>query len=299
MGYRTGRLLSFIIFFIGAIATFALSRFPLGSLTDVQYFLTCWGALALLFYSARKQSKSDPGSVDLLVAAETIIGIGIGSLVIGLSIGMFRILLDPPEFQEQLSLKSLRPYLFPFAGGLMAAGLAPLLAIWLRIMEADRVGRADATESPTAADKFTGLIAEFDRFTGKVKIATDSLHGLTETFKHSGDEWHAAGKRVDAAIGSLATSIESRTADVERDIDEFRRAVAGGREGIAKTAERLAKAGERFDAAAKIAGDAMRNLGEQTELFKEKLRDGTRLLDGLRELIASVERFIKPDGRKA
>jgi hypothetical protein len=32
--------------------------------------------------------------------------------------------------------------------------------------------------------------------------------------------------------------------------------------------------------------------------FKESLRDGTRLLDGLRELIASVERFIRPDDRR-
>jgi methyl-accepting chemotaxis protein len=103
---------------------------------------------------------------------------------------------------------------------------------------------------------------------------------------------------VDAALDGLAHAIAGKTESVGDEIERLREAIADVSGRIGTSADELATSADRLATTSARADESMSDLAHHAGAFKESLRDGTRLLDGLRELIASVERFIRPDGRR-
>ena len=64
---------------------------------------------------------------------------------------------------------------------------------------------------------------------------------------------------------------------------------------MADATTEVRKVGVEASTAFGAINDSIQSLGKRLDEFGDKARSGSALLDGLRELISSVNRFIRPD----
>ena len=292
--YRKGLRISFVLLLGGAISALVLSAAGHREGANIQYFCTSVGSLGILFACAWATHRRDRNAVDIIVASETIISFGIGSLVFGLVEGIAHFINEPLRLTEAPNFDALALYLWPFAIGLFTAALGPMFAVILRNIDAFSQANGSAGSVVDGSD-LSATASELSRLVGEIRVATDSMSGLSKTFMATGKEWHDAWTEINRQMKDFASAIHTRTSEIDSEISSFKNALAGGRDSIVAMSEQIATSGERFGAATERAGAAMKDLTSHTDAFKQKLQEGTRLLEGLEKIIASVQRFIKPD----
>jgi len=217
----------------------------------------------------------------MLVASELIIALGVFSLIIGIFIAVVFALQGTRDLQG-FNLEAMRPFLLPFAEGLFAAGLAPLLAAALRQIEVVKYGSSDDSAS-TPEDELEGLKEKFRELTAALNnfIATCERSQTTfersaTTFNRSTDTYETAAAAIQGALGQLGEIATS----------ESRRVAVG----LDKVSEKLGAYEERLSQSSR----EMSGLTEETRRFKAAAGEGTTLLAELHKIIESGERFIRP-----
>jgi uncharacterized protein YhaN len=293
----------------------ALFRFVVpwgGAWTGEYAFLAgTFGAQFWLFIAAIGLRSRDIPGFDMLVAAEIIIAMGVFSLILGLGTAVFLAVESSAQITT-FELSAMGPFLLPFGEGLLAAGLAPLLASVLRQIEVlnysnkERDPGADlhddlaqlSTTVRTASKSVGALIAKVDESTSTFEQSTDAFNAGAETFKK-------ATSRYENVVGRIAQATETHTDKVEATIaqhveqikaltedfaSKINAADASVRASLQKTSDAAGGLSTKFDE----AGGKTRELTDEIDRLKKEIRQTTPLLDGLQKLIESVNRFIRP-----
>ncbi len=315
MNFLQRNFLAHIVIALALLAGGALFRFvvPWGGAParEFAFLVGTFGAQFWLFIAAIGLRNRDIPGFDMLVAAEIIIAMGVFSLILGLGIAVFLAVESSAQITT-FELSAMRPFLLPFGEGLLAAGLAPLLASVLRQIEVLNYSSKERDPGADLHDDFSGLstkvlaatesvgawIAKIDESTSTFEQSTNAFNASAETFKE-------ATSRYENAVGRMAKATETHTDKVETTIaqhmeqikaltedfaSKINAADASVRESLQKTSEAAAGLSTKFDE----AGGKTRELTDEIDRFKKAVGQTATLLDGLQKLIESVNRFIRP-----
>src|SRR5262249_23315543 len=130
---------------------------------------------------------------------------------------------------------------------------------------------AAGTSSPADAGK---ILEELGR---RSAAMAHNMEQLSIAIALSAERYETAATRVSTALETLATDIQAKAS------------------GVGAQLSALQSQANVFGRSMADATDSMQSLGKQLDEFGDKARSGSALLDGLRELISSVNRFIRPD----
>jgi hypothetical protein len=123
----------------------------IGKLGPGMLFASFAASIVVLLYLAIKLSSTRP-RLNLTLAAETLVALGIFSLITSIAVALFGV----SEFMvdiasRDLSIEDMRKFTWPFGEGLAAAAIAPFVATLLRHIESNistvesgEAGMADA-----------------------------------------------------------------------------------------------------------------------------------------------------------
>lgn len=261
-------------FFAGPGSTPASVLFGLGVL----------GGLLLLVVSAIGLRARRIPRFDMMVAAEVIVAYGILSLVLGLALAISNVLRSDVT-QGGIQLEELRPLLTPFVEGLVAAGVAPLAAVALRQLEVLKYGAAELADSSPEArlaelDERVRKVSEaFDNLATSCRKSAEEFEKNASRFADTAGSWESAARKTKGALDAVASSAESGRSTLETAFGTI--------------------AAEADKARGALSG-AVSEFGELAGAFgrlRSAAAESSRLLEELQKLIASVERFIRPEDR--
>lgn len=237
---------------------------------------------ASVWYAASCAWRTTDGAsgIDAHVASDAIITCGIASLILHVAIAGSYVdaeLARSNGFSEGI----IRQVARVFADGLACAAAAPVIAMVLRFVEARR-GRAAEAES-LDAPMALGELAQ--RASGMAR----SMTALSAAIDASAEGYHGAASRVATSLEALATGIQQQSQGVDDQLAELEARLGALNDSVARSSEELARLGAASPA------EHLRSLGNQIDELSGKLQAGGALLNGLRELIGSVDRFIRPN----
>jgi hypothetical protein len=236
---------------------------------------TLFGAFAVsivvLLYQAVKLATTRP-RLNLTLAAETLVALGIFSLIISISV----VLLSVSDLvtiigTRDLSIEDMRRFAWPFGEGLAAAAIAPFVATLLRHVEAN----LSAVESGEAG--MAEAAREATVLANELKLAVENMKEINTELTGTKGVFEAALESAVKATRVLSSALHSE-------------------------AERLKIALQRVQAEATGLADASQKsrlaaaeLGSHLSELSSSSKDARELLDALGKLIESVERYIRPD----
>jgi hypothetical protein len=228
-------------------------------------------SIAILCFFAIKLATTKP-RLNLTLAAETIVALGIFSLIISITV----VLLSVSEFlieisQRDLTITDMRQFAWPFAEGLAAAAIAPFVATLLRHTESNfasfdsgEAGMADAArEAAALADELKLAVANFRSVNIEIVATKDSF---------------------EKAMGNAVRGTSTLASTLQTEAERLRVAL----QRVQAEATGLADASER-------SRIIVTELGMGLKELKNSSKDASELLDALGKLIESVERYIHPD----
>ena len=284
MNFLYHLLIAIVIFGVGiALATSS------GDPSDEShyYFQTgAVGAQVWLAVAAIRLRSKRLANFDMIVASELIIALGILALICGIIIAVI-FTSQSIDISRGLSFDTLRPLLTPFAEGLFAAGFAPVLATLLRQIEVLKYG----AEQEDAATPEDSVRAELRALRSEVQSTTEGFRNFAAACEQS----RAVFEKSAASLDKSAEICEAGVARIQAAFDTLGKGVdaAGDRfeTGLGRITERL----EDHESQLSRATREMNELAEATQRFKAASEEGATLINGLRSLMESVERFIHPD----
>ncbi|MGJ4904944.1 hypothetical protein ACQR0V_25480 [Bradyrhizobium sp. HKCCYLS2058] len=228
-------------------------------------------SVAVLLFFSLKLSSTRP-RLNLTLAAETLVALGIFTLIISIMV----VLLSVSEFMieiagRDLTLDDMRRFAWPFAEGLGAAAIAPFVATLLRHIEANQtsIDTGDSALADAARDA-ANLAEELRLATAKFRTMNTELTSNTDALKT------AIAGSVKAAT-SLATMLQTESERLQVSFQRMQAEATGF--GIAIEGSRVSAAG--------LATDLL--------TLKSSSKEATELLDALGKLIDSVDRYVRPD----
>ena len=116
-----------------------------------------------------------------------------------------------------------------------------------------------------------------------------SMTALSTAIDASAEGYQGAASRVTTSLDALATGIQLRSKVVSEQLAELELRVRALNDSVAQSSDEFAKLGTAAPT------EHLRSLGSQIDELAGKLQAGGALLNGLRELIGSVDRFIRPN----
>lgn len=215
----------------------------------------------MLFILALRLARGRP-RLNLTVAAETIVALGIFSLVISIAFAIYGTFsfVASDSVAKGMSIADIQRFAMPFLEGLTTAAIAPLVATFLRNCEASFTaaegGEAGLTDSIGASKRLAEQLQEAVSHFGKLNAELNQ---------------HAAG------FGKLTSTLQSEAERLRDALNRVQTETAG------------------FSAAAGEGRSAVTELASNLSALGSSAKDGRTLLDALGKLIESVERFIKPE----
>jgi hypothetical protein len=240
----------------------------LGAWSLVLVFLV---SIVVLFFLAMKLASAKP-RLNLTIAAETIVALGIFSLILSIAVALYGVSDFVTEMAKRdLTIDDIRQFTVPFIEGLAAAALAPFIATVLRHFEASVAAvESGETGMSEAAREAAGLAHE-------LKNAAAVIAGLNKELTGTKGAFETAITGAIAAAGRLGTTLDTET-------------------------ERLKFAFQRMQAEATAFSDTSENsrtavlaFGSSMAALSSSSKDTRELLDALGKLIESVERYVRPD----
>lgn len=279
MAFITQLAIAIAILLLGCLLIATSDRASLAG--DFYFLVGTIGAQVWLFTSAiRLRSKRLP-RFDMLVASELIIALGILSLILGIINSVVFAFQGGDRFAS-FSKEALQPLLTPFAVGLLAAGVAPVLATLLRQLEVLKYADGKDEDSTSEAE-FESLktgsrdaAVVLGNFTAACELSRSTFEKTATSFNKSADTYDAAAAKIQAALGHLA--------DV----------TAAGSDRVAAGLEAMTNNLANYEKKLAHSAREMSSLAEATGRFRTAAEEGATLLTGLQKVIESVERFIRP-----
>jgi hypothetical protein len=205
---------------------------------------------------------------NLTVAAETLVAFGVLSLVVGLGSA---ILLAVSRFKATkiIGIEDLSTVTTVFIEGLFTAAVCPMLAMLIRIREAQlRIVEAGGPEMDAAARAADALTNQLNEVTAHLAALNTSLEKEVKTFQ-------TAAADVGGAARVMAESLWT----------ESKRA----KEAL----QRVETGAASLGAAAEQTGRATTRLGTDLSGLTKSASEAKTLLDALSNAVESVERFVK------
>jgi hypothetical protein len=239
--------------------------------------------VASIWYGASCDWLTTDGvaGIDAHVASDAIITCGIASLILHVAIAGNYVdteLARNKGFSEGIVRQVARV----FAEGLACAAAAPVIAMVLRFIEARK---SKVAEAGTPAD-ISLVLGDFaQRASGMAR----SMAALSTAIDASAEGYQGAASRVATSLEALATGIQGRSKLITEQLAELEARIGVLNDSVATSSDELAKIGT-----APLV-EHLQSLGDQIDDFSGKLRAGGVLLNGLRDLIGSVDRFIRPN----
>lgn len=250
-------------------------------LRELYFLFGAIGAQMWLFTSAISLRHRRLPRFDMLVASELIVALGVLSLIIGIFIAIV-FALRGTEHLQQFTFDSMRPFLMPFADGLFAAGFAPILAATLRQIEVLKYGiDGDDESSKDELESLNARIREVSAALNNLVSACERGQMIFEkaalTFNKSVDVYESAAADIQSSLRTLGDAATSQSGRLTNGFDAVGNSLGPFEKSLAQSLR------------------AVDGLTEATHRYKGATEEGVTLLEGLRKLIASVERFIRPD----
>lgn len=250
---------------------------------DVHFLYVVVFVFASIWYAATCAwtAADGGGAIDAHVASDAIITCGIASLILHVSIAGSYVdteLAQSRGFSEGIVRQVARV----FAEGLACAAAAPVIAMVLRVIEAQR-SRTTEDDAPPDASLALGELAQ------RASSMARSMTALSAAIDASAEGYEGAASRVATSLEALATGIHGRSKLIAEQLAELEVRIGVLNDSVAMSADELAKIGT-----APLL-EHLRSLGDEIDDFSGRLRAGGALLDGLRDLIGSVDRFIRPN----
>jgi methyl-accepting chemotaxis protein len=259
MAFGLGILFAILALAVAAVAGFMGVKVDTGLPLSESPIIYGWGlGLVTLLLTAFASQRSKKARFETVVASEVIVVFGITTLVLSIGLGVARTADVWNAASGPPPLDELAPAMRVFAEGFVAAGISPFCAVALR--QLDVMARQEHEPVGDVSDELDALRSAL----GRAAVATNTF---ANNIKQVADG-------VQKASESLSTSLS---------------AVGEGGE---KAKAALEAAGE----AAKASGDKIKPTAEELAKLGASAAEGSVLLDGLRDIIASVEQFV-PRGR--
>lgn len=242
-----------------------------GTLGPGMLFASFAASIVVLLYLAIKLSSTRP-RLNLTLAAETLVALGIFSLITSIAVALFGV----SEFMvdvtsRDLSIEDMRKFTWPFGEGLAAAAIAPFVATLLRHIESN----VSTTESGEAG------LADAAR---EAVVLADQLRLATTNIRAINAELAGAKGGFETAIGSAVRATNILSGALQTEAERLKLAL----QRVQAEAIGLADASEKSRVAVAELGTELSTLGASS-------KDARELLDALGKMIDSVERFIRPD----
>jgi len=255
-----------------AITAIAVLTFRIPYLYVVVFiFASTWYGAA-----SRRLIVAGAAGLDAITTSELVIACGIASLLLHVAIAGAHIedeLAKGKEFSEQTFRDAARI----FAEGLICAAVAPVIAVVIRVLEGgDRT--AAGISSPADVAK---VLEDFARRSAGM---AQNMERLSIAIALSAEKYEGAAVRVSTALESLATDIQAKGSGVGLQWS-----------ALQSQAQVLGRSMAETSTAFGGINDSIQSLGRRLDEFGDKARSGSVLLEGLRDLISSVNRFIRPD----
>ena len=237
------------------------------------------GGLLWLARAAFVLRKRGGPSFDMIVASESIIAFGIFSLVLGLVMSLNFASSTSLDLSE-LTLDALRPLMVPFLEGLCAAAVAPALATVLR--QYDALSQADEGElfGGSAVPGGSGFFKRLEMLDERLNSAVAGAEALATSCEQGAE-------RIEAAVETLAESTAGLGETIAEQQQRFAASATASESELVGLSRSVAQ-----------SRDALESLASETRALKNAASEGTTLLNGLGKLIASIDRFIKPDNER-
>lgn len=256
----------------------------------VQFVYAAIFVLASVWYGAAANRLSAGGAmgVDAVMTSELIITCGIASLILHVAIAGFYIddeLANNRGFSEQ----TVRVAATVFSEGLVCAAFAPVIAVVFRFVE----GHGDEATSPSPTPE--DIAGVLDELAERAARLTLNMERLSLAIGDSAERYEGAAVRVTTALEALATDIQANGQSVSRQLSQLESRTRSFGDSVAQTSSDLRTVGSDASDAFGAIADGIKASGEQVDEFAVKVRAGGELLDGLSDLINSVNRFIRPD----
>ena len=224
-------------------------------------------AMGLLVWNAIRLAQSHP-RLNLTIAAESVVALGIFSLIISIAVALFFM---KDLASKQFSFEEVGRISVPFVEGLFAAAVAPIVAVLLRHFEVSYIATESGETGMTeAAHEATGLAKE-------LQDAAGMIAGFNRELSATKGAFDSAFKSAIASAGSLAAALETEAGRIRFALQR-----------VQAEATALSDASEKSRSAVSAFGTGMSALSGSANEARE-------LLDALGKLIESVERYIRPD----
>lgn len=234
------------------------------------------GGLLWLTRAAFSLRKRGAERFDMIVASEAIIAFGIFSLVLGLVMSLNFASSTALELTE-LTLDSLRPLMVPFLEGLCAAAVAPALATVLRQYEALSHAEEGELIGSSAVPGGSGFFKRLEILDERLNRAVAGTEALAASCEQGAE-------RIEAAVEALANSTAGLSETIAAQQERFASSATASEQELLGLSHSVAE-----------SRGALEALAGETRALKQAASEGTTLLNGLAKLIASIDRFIKPD----
>lgn len=259
---------------VAAIAIFASGILrAAGKLGPGTLFVVFAISMVVLLYLALKLANARP-RLNLTLAAETLVALGIFSLIISIAVVMF----SASEFmleiaKRDLSMEDMRRFAWPFGEGLMAAAVAPFIATLLRHIESN-VSSADSGDA-----SFADAAREAEALTDEIKRTVANLKAINAQLIGTKDAFEGALSGAVKATSAFAAILQTETDRLKLSLQRVQAEATGLADASEKSRVRVSELGGSFG-----------------ELVTSS-REAKEMLDALGKLIESVERYIKPGAK--
>ncbi len=259
MAFGIGVIFAIVALTAAAFAAFTGLQLPSDLALSESPIIYGWGSgLVVLLVTAFISQHAKKARFETVIASEVIVVFGITTLVLSIGLGVARTADVWNAASGPPPLDQLAPAMRVFAEGFVAAGISPFCAVALR--QLDVLSRQEHEPVGDVSNELDALRSAL----GNAAVATNAF---ATSIKQVADGVQNAAATLSVSLNAVGAGADKAKAGLE----------AAG-ESASATSNQI-----------KPAADELSKLGAAAA-------EGSVLLDGLRDIIASVEQFI-PRGR--
>ena len=257
-----------IYLFVLSVAAIAAFRVP--------YLYPVAFILASTWYGVASRQLAGAGAgaqaPDVVVSSELVIACGIASLLLHVAIAGTRIV-DEVATGKELSEFAVRDAAYIISEGLICAAVAPVVAAVMRLGGLEHT--AGSNSSPA---EFRNILEEFAK---RSLGMAQNMERLSSAIAASAERYENSAALVSTSLEALATDVRAKTNSVGLQLSALETQANGLGRSMASTTTEVHKVGVEASTAFVAINDSIQSL--------------ETLLNGMRDLASSVNRFIRPD----
>jgi hypothetical protein len=240
----------------------------------VRYVYPAAFILASTWYGVVSRQLVDAGAraPDAIVSSDVVIACGIAALLVHVAIAGAHFAEDyAPE--KRLLEFGLRDAVHILSEGLICAAVAPVIAAVMRLGASELA----PTDIPSPADLGKAL----DELAMRSAGMAENMERLSNAIAASASNYESAAVRVSTALDVLAADVQAKAGSIGLRLSALESQSDLLGRSMAEATTEVRKVGVEASAAFVAINDAIQSLGA--------------LLDGMRDLVTRVNRFIRPD----